>query len=67
VKRTSTNSIIEPRTLLLRIRHIRSFSTSCRLLGLVFTASTLAGADVSGDWEFAGKYLGDVSSLLSGY
>ena len=46
---------------MLRISHVGSFSTSCRLLGFLFTAGTLAGADVSGDWEFAGKYLSDVS------
>jgi len=28
---------------------------------LLFAAGTLVASDVSGDWEFAGKYLGDVS------
>src|SRR5258708_5741009 len=31
------------------------------LYGLLLAASTLGASDVSGDWEYAGKYLGDVS------
>ena len=32
-----------------------------RLCSLLLAAGTVAAADVSGDWEFASKYLGDVS------
>ena len=31
------------------------------LCGILFGAGTLVASDVSGDWEFAAKYLGDVS------
>jgi len=33
----------------------------CRLCSLLFAAGTLVAADVSGDWELASTYLGDVS------
>jgi len=31
------------------------------ILGLLFAINALAASNISGDWEFAGKYLGDVS------
>jgi acetamidase/formamidase len=34
--------------------------SSLTLCALLFTAGTLLAADISGDWEFAGSYLGDV-------
>ena len=38
------------------------------LCGLLLSAGRLVASDVAGDWEFAGKYLGDFSySRLAGH
>jgi len=33
----------------------------CQLCSLLLAAGTVAAADLSGDWEYAGKYLGEIS------
>jgi acetamidase/formamidase len=35
--------------------------TTLLLFALPFSAGNLLGADIGGDWEFAGKYLGDIN------
>src|SRR5437867_10974400 len=51
-------SIFDHGTLPLHICH-KWFRSACMLF--LFAAGTLVAADLSGDWEFAGNYLGDIS------
>src|SRR5438105_9762705 len=47
-----------------RTQHTRRITIAQMLsyvCGFLLAAGTLVGADLSGDWEFSSKYLGDVS------
>lgn len=63
MKSNPANSISGLRTLplLSRDRYTRWVKTVYLLFILVITLGTVQAADISGDWEFAGKNLGEVS------